>query len=76
MILDIVECSDDKYIMISDFNNRILSGDVAFKLYDTYGFPLDLTQDICQEKNIEIATNEFESEMELQRIRARKNWVG
>ena len=57
-------------------NNLKLSGQIAFKLYDTFGFPLDLTQDICQEKNIEIATNEFESEMELQRIRARKNWVG
>ncbi len=56
--------------------NLKLSGQIAFKLYDTFGFPLDLTQDICQEKNIEIATNEFESEMELQRIRARKNWVG
>ncbi len=57
-------------------NNLKLSGQIAFKLYDTFGFPLDLTQDICQEKNIEIATSEFESEMELQRIRARKNWVG
>ena len=57
-------------------NNLKLSGQIAFKLYDTFGFPLDLTQDICQEKNIEIAISEFESEMELQRIRARKNWVG
>ena len=53
-----------------------LSGQIAFKLYDTFGFPLDLTQDICNEKNLSIDSEEFEKEMELQRIRARKNWVG
>jgi alanyl-tRNA synthetase len=56
--------------------NPKLSGQIAFKLYDTFGFPLDLTQDICSEKNIDIDIQEFEKEMELQRTRARKNWVG
>jgi len=56
--------------------NSKLSGQIAFKLYDTFGFPLDLTQDICSEKNIDIDIQEFEKEMELQRTRARKNWIG
>ncbi|MBM3589852.1 MAG: alanine--tRNA ligase [Alphaproteobacteria bacterium] len=57
-------------------NKSKLCGSIAFKLYDTFGFPLDLTQDICKEKNIEVDVNEFEKEMNLQRERARKNWVG
>lgn len=47
-----------------------LSGDVAFKLYDTYGFPLDLTADVCRERGIEVDEVGFEREMQAQRARA------
>ncbi|OCG31912.1 alanine--tRNA ligase [Gilliamella sp. Choc4-2] len=51
----------------------ILPGDVAFKLYDTYGFPLDLTADVCREKNITIDESGFNQCMEEQRKRARES---
>ncbi|HET7395292.1 MAG TPA: alanine--tRNA ligase [Gammaproteobacteria bacterium] len=48
-----------------------LGGDIAFLLYDTYGFPLDLTADICRERGLTLDTEGFEREMEKQRERAR-----
>ena len=51
-------------------HNR-LSGSVIFKLYDTYGFPYDLTADICRERNVEMDEEGFNREMEAQRARAR-----
>ena len=48
-----------------------LNGEVIFKLYDTYGFPYDLTADICRERNIEMDEDGFHREMEAQRARAR-----
>ena len=56
--------------------NKILSGDTAFKLYDTYGFPLDLTQDALKTRNIEVDTKGFDAAMEKQKAEARKNWAG
>jgi alanyl-tRNA synthetase len=53
-----------------------LSGEVAFKLYDTYGFPLDLTQDILKKKNITVDNVGFDHMMDQQKQRARSAWVG
>lgn len=50
---------------------KTLNGEIIFKLYDTYGFPYDLTADICRERNIEPDEAGFEREMEAQRARAR-----
>ncbi|WP_118796634.1 alanine--tRNA ligase [Neisseria lactamica] len=50
---------------------KTLGGEIIFKLYDTYGFPYDLTADICRERNIELDEAGFEREMEAQRARAR-----
>ena len=53
-----------------------LPGEVAFKLYDTYGFPLDLTQDALRPRGIDVDTDAFASAMERQRDEARKAWSG
>jgi alanyl-tRNA synthetase len=53
-----------------------LRGDVAFRLYDTYGFPLDLTQDILRGKGMAVDLAGFESAMAHQRAEASKNWRG
>ena len=53
-----------------------LPGETAFKLYDTYGFPLDLTQDALRAKNIHVDTKGFDAAMERQKAEARKNWAG
>lgn len=55
---------------LATVKNGVLSGEVAFKLYDTYGFPLDLTADVCRERNIIIDEQGFDAEMEAQRLRA------
>ena len=54
----------------------VLSGDVAFKLHDTYGFPLDLTQDALRARKIKVDSEAFEAAMERQRAEARKSWAG
>lgn len=61
---------DQELIKITD---SVLPGDVAFKLYDTFGFPLDLTADVCREKNITIDEDGFNQCMEEQRKRARES---
>ena len=51
-------------------------GDVAFKLYDTFGFPLDLTQDVLRGRNRAVAVETFDAAMAKQKADARKSWVG
>nr|WP_319251012.1 alanine--tRNA ligase [uncultured Celeribacter sp.] len=53
-----------------------LPGASAFKLYDTYGFPLDLTQDALREKGIEVDTDGFDAAMAEQKAKARAAWAG
>ncbi len=60
---------------ISESSNK-LDGKIAFKLYDTYGFPLDLTQDYLKSKNVEVDVENFNQMMKEQKERARNNWKG
>ncbi|WP_139976067.1 MULTISPECIES: alanine--tRNA ligase [Brucella/Ochrobactrum group] len=53
-----------------------LDGETAFKLYDTYGFPLDLTQDALRQRGITVDTDGFSAAMERQKAEARANWAG
>ncbi|MEN3791780.1 alanine--tRNA ligase [Fulvimarina sp. MAC3] len=53
-----------------------LSGETAFKLYDTYGFPLDLTQDALRQRGIAVDLDAFNTAMERQKAEARKSWAG
>ncbi|ASM37398.1 alanine--tRNA ligase [Campylobacter sputorum] len=55
---------------------NIFSGEVAFKLYDTYGFPLDLTIDMLREKNISVDEKKFDELMSEQRKKAKASWKG
>ena len=53
-----------------------LDGETAFKLYDTYGFPLDLTQDALRQRGIAVDTDGFTTAMERQKAEARSHWAG
>ncbi|MGL6149077.1 MAG: alanine--tRNA ligase [Plesiomonas sp.] len=55
---------------LSNLTGDVLDGETAFKLYDTYGFPLDLTADVCRERNLTVDEAGFDVAMEAQRQRA------
>ncbi|MCF4165613.1 alanine--tRNA ligase [Zavarzinia compransoris] len=65
---------DDEVEKLGD--GQALPGDVAFKLYDTYGFPLDLTQDALRAKDIAVDVDGFNTAMAHQKAEARKAWAG
>ncbi len=89
LISETIKTEESRFIKTLDKGLRILdeetanlksgdelSGSVAFKLYDTYGFPLDLTQDALRTKNISVDTKGFDDAMAKQKAEARKNWAG
>ncbi|ACR70380.1 alanine--tRNA ligase [Edwardsiella ictaluri] len=58
---------------LSTLDGDTLDGETAFRLYDTYGFPLDLTADVCRERSLKVDEEGFERAMEAQRCRARES---
>lgn len=54
----------------------VMNGETAFKLYDTYGFPLDLTQDAIRGKGLTVDTDGYDAAMRRQKEMGRENWAG
>lgn len=72
-----LECQDSQKVDSSNAKETIyFSGEVAFKLYDTYGFPLDLTQDMLRELGLSIDLQGFEKCMQEQKDRSKAHWKG
>ena len=87
LIKETLKMEEEKFLVLLDRGIKILNeeiskidkelpGDVAFKLYDTYGFPLDLTEDILKNKSLSIDTQKFQSLMKESKELAKKNWKG
>ena len=87
LIRETLKMEEEKFLVLLDRGikilndeiskiDKVLPGDVAFKLYDTYGFPLDLTEDILRNKSLSIDTKKFQSRMKESRELAKKNWKG
>ena len=87
LIKETLKMEEEKFLVLLDRGikilneeiskiNKVLPGEVAFKLYDTYGFPLDLTEDILRNKSLKVDHNKFESLMKKSRELAKKNWKG
>jgi alanyl-tRNA synthetase len=71
--LQLLEAEVEKVV---DAGEKVLSGDVIFRLYDTFGFPVDLTEDIVRDRGITLDEAGFESAMNKQREKARSAWKG
>ena len=61
---------------LKNLGRKMIPGDLIFKLYDTYGFPLDLTEEIARDEGFSLDRQGFERAMETQRERARESWKG
>ena len=62
---------EEEFARIGKAGVKVFAGSVAFKLYDTFGFPVDLTADLCRERGVALDTEGFEAEMERQRTQSR-----
>jgi alanyl-tRNA synthetase len=67
---------DDMITELKKIGKNIIPGDELFKLYDTYGFPLDLAKDIAMDNHLFIDEEGFNTAMEVQREKARASWIG
>ncbi len=87
LIRETLKMEEEKFLVLLDRGIKILNdeiskikdvlpGEVAFKLYDTYGFPLDLTEDILKNKSLKIDNEKFQSLMKESKELAKKNWKG
>ena len=87
LIKETLKMEEEKFLVLLDRGikilneeiskiDKVLPGEVAFKLYDTYGFPLDLTEDILKNKSLTIDDEKFYSLMKESRELAKKNWKG
>ncbi len=87
LIKETLRMEEEKFLILLDRGIKILDdeiskidsilpGEVAFKLYDTYGFPLDLTEDILKNKSLKIDNEKFKFLMKESRELAKKNWKG
>jgi alanyl-tRNA synthetase len=66
-----MEILEAELAAMSKANNNVFNGDLAFKLHDTFGFPLDLTADICRERNVNVDSAAFDAAMTHQKNQAR-----
>ncbi len=87
LIKETLKMEEEKFLVLLDRGikilneeiskiDKVLPGEVAFKLYDTYGFPLDLTEDILRNKSMSIDSEKFQLLMKESRELAKKNWKG
>jgi alanyl-tRNA synthetase len=67
---------EEEFSLMSRTGGKVFPGEVAFRLYDTYGFPADLTADLCRERGFALDPSGFEAEMEKQRAQSRVSWKG
>jgi alanyl-tRNA synthetase len=67
---------EEEFSRMSRTGGKVFPGEVAFRLYDTYGFPADLTADLCRERGFALDPSGFEAEMEKQRAQSRVSWKG